>query len=72
MFRLDEFMEGFNAISLKLKEMYQVWESSLSVSLNCMSCLLLQYYLRTWEAKGLFSLHFHFLFSEILYRKKWK
>lgn len=22
-------MEGFNAISLKLKEMYQVWESSL-------------------------------------------
>lgn len=24
MFRLDEFMAGFNAISLKLKEMYQV------------------------------------------------
>lgn len=23
-FRLDEFMAGFNAISLKLKEMYQV------------------------------------------------
>ena len=23
-FRLDEFMEGFNTISLKLKEMYQV------------------------------------------------
>jgi len=25
-------MEGFNAISLKLKEMYQVWESDLSLS----------------------------------------
>lgn len=24
-FRLDEFMAGFNVISLKLKEMYQVW-----------------------------------------------
>lgn len=25
--RLDEFMEGFNTISLKLKEMYQVFSS---------------------------------------------
>lgn len=29
--RLDDFMAGFNAISLKLKEMYQV---SLSLSLS--------------------------------------
>lgn len=28
-FRLDEFMAGFNTISLKLKEMYQVCVSSL-------------------------------------------
>jgi structural maintenance of chromosome 4 len=27
--RLDEFMTGFNTISFKLKEMYQVIESSL-------------------------------------------
>jgi structural maintenance of chromosome 4 len=27
--RLDEFMAGFNTISLKLKEMYQVWRAGL-------------------------------------------
>ena len=27
--RLDEFMAGFNLISLKLKEMYQVWFAEL-------------------------------------------
>lgn len=36
-FRLEEFMEGFNMISLKLKEMYQVIFDSLISSSVCRS-----------------------------------
>lgn len=36
--RLDEFMQGFNTISQKLKEMYQVFEETTYLVVNLSVC----------------------------------
>lgn len=51
-FRLDEFMAGFNTISLKLKEMYQVCDLR-SVCIACVFSGYLHFVCHFWSSHGL-------------------